>query len=126
MNIESTTIKTTAPNDGKKGCGKFTYLAGTNGGRFPCGSSITNLDKTITIEYCPICQDIQSNLNSKPEVVSKINHKSILEKAQKDIENILSEINICQVPQGSSLEKVKTFLKNSVTHIGWVIEDFED
>lgn len=38
------------------GCGAPTRLSGTNGGFFPCGSSIRFIDKTEITGFCPVCQ----------------------------------------------------------------------
>jgi hypothetical protein len=39
----------------KAGCGKYTHVAGTNGGKMPCGGTLKHLDGTTTHEYCAAC-----------------------------------------------------------------------
>lgn len=41
--------------DVPKGCGKATRVDGTNGGFMACGACLTNLDQTVTVEFCPAC-----------------------------------------------------------------------
>lgn len=38
-----------------KGCGKPMRVKGTNGGAMMCGSTLTGLDKRVTIEICNEC-----------------------------------------------------------------------
>ncbi len=38
------------------GCGKQMYVAGTNGGRMACGSTLKHLDGRVTVETCEDCK----------------------------------------------------------------------
>lgn len=44
-------------NSLQTGCGKITHMTGTNGGSFPCGSRIKQLNGIYTNEYCGVCED---------------------------------------------------------------------
>lgn len=39
-----------------KGCAKPIRLSGTNGGWMACGSCVTHLDQTVTVEFCAECE----------------------------------------------------------------------
>lgn len=49
-------IEASNPN-APKGCGAWTHVAGTNGGKMPCGAILKHFNGAKYRYYCPKCQE---------------------------------------------------------------------
>jgi len=48
-------VRLSAPIGKNGGCGAPTYVAGTNGGQMPCGSTLKRADGSVHPYYCGLC-----------------------------------------------------------------------